>query len=162
VLALIVALLSVISAVAPAAYMSWNNRSDTYARVLGSDFIKLDVDPNVPVILMLAANKGGRPSLVKSARLVSVDAGIDETLMTIANPTDRLVEASKTTIVKLTTLDVKTSLKQADLLEKLKNAQVRVILDVEETGRFGGQFMSHPEDKAEGDVIAALVKKRVP
>jgi len=161
VLALIVALLSILGAVAPASYTVWNNRSDTYTRVLGSDTIKVDGDPNVPVILVLAANKGGRPSLVRSGRLVSAAAGIGETPMTIANPTDRLVPASGTTIIKLTTLDINTDLKQTDILKKLNAAEIKVILDVEETGRLGGQFIGHPDDKAKGAIIAALVQRRV-
>lgn len=161
VLALILSLLSVIGAVVPTLYKAWDNRSDTYVRILGPGVITVDSDTGVPVIVVGVINKGARPSFVKSATLVGAGLPILETPLTIANRKDTLVPAGQTSILNMTTLALNTALRQSALLSKLKSGQVKVIVDVEETGRFGGQALVQRENTVQGVILAGLVRRHV-
>lgn len=158
VLALLVSLISVVSAIAPAAYKAWNNRSDAYVRVIGHSII--DGDAN-PVMLVLVANNGGRPALVRGATLTGKGLPIAPTPLTILDPTQELVLPSKATMLRLTTLEINTPMKRDALLQLLSKGEVTVSVDVEETGRLGGRFVRRQSDDAKGAEIAELVQKRV-
>jgi hypothetical protein len=158
VLALLVSLISVVSAVAPAAYNAWNNRSDAYVRAIGHT---IDNDSNL-VLLVLVANNGGRPALVRGASLVGKGLPIGRTPLTILDPTQKLVLPSKATMLRLTTLQIDTPMTRDSLLELLPKGEVTVSIDVEETGRLGTRFVRRQSDDIKGAEIEALVQKRVP
>jgi hypothetical protein len=161
-LAMIVSLISVLSAVIPASYVAWNYRSDTYVRILGSDTMK-GQNEDIPLLLVLAANNGGRPSFIRGAKVVGIgDVKIDETELAIVDPKDRVVYPSKTTTLRLTTTDVKTTSRRGPLEELLNAGRIKVIVDVEETTRFGRPELQHRSDESKGDVLVAIVQKRVP
>jgi len=157
VLAMIVSLISVLSAVLPAAYKAWNNRSDAYVRVIGH---ALDGDGNA-ALLVLVGNNGGRPALVRGAHLVGKGLPIGKTPLTILDPTQELVLPTKPTMLRLTTLDINTPAKRDALLALLPQGTITVSLDVEETGRLGGRFVRQQSDEAKGAEIEELVRKRV-
>ncbi|HEY6138434.1 MAG TPA: zinc ribbon domain-containing protein [Thermoanaerobaculia bacterium] len=157
VLALLVSLISILSAVAPAAYKAWNNRSNAYVRVIGHT---LDNDSN-PVLLVLVANDGGRPALVRGAAMAGKGLPIGTTPLTILDPTQELVLPSKSTMLRLTTLDINTPAKRDALLALLPAGEITVTVEVEETGRLGRRVIRQQSDVAKGVQIAELVQKRV-
>lgn len=157
VLALLVSLISILSAVVPAAYKAWNNRSDAYVRVIGHT---VDNDSN-PVLLVLVANNGGRPALIRGATLVGKGLPIGSTPLTILDPTQELVLPSKATMLRLTTLDINTPAKRDALLALLPKGEITVSVEVEETGRLGRRFTRQQSDVAKGAQIEELVQKRV-
>jgi hypothetical protein len=157
VLALLVSLISILSAVAPAAYRAWNNRSDAYVRVIGHT---LDNDSN-PVLLVLVANDGGRPALVRGATMVGNGLPIGITPLTILDPTQELVLPSKSTMLRLTTLELNTKARRDPLLALLPKGEIIVSVEVEETGRLGRRVTRQQSDVAKGAQIAELVQKRV-
>lgn len=69
-LALLISLISVLSAVVPPALAHFANHSHTYVRILGDEALPVEGSPfPEPTILLLVANNGKRPSLVKSASI---------------------------------------------------------------------------------------------
>jgi hypothetical protein len=160
VLALILSLVSVISAVAPAAYTAWNNRSDTYVRFIAESTMENKNDP-IPVLTVLVVNNGGRPALVRRASLTGNGLPIDANELRILNATDKLVLPAKTAMLRLTTTQLKARKRRNDLLAMLNQGSVTITVDVEETGRLGGRKIRSHSDEAKGADIEELVKKRV-
>src|SRR4051794_7150620 len=159
VLALLVSLVAVISAVAPAAYQAWNNRSDTYVRAIGQTTIDND---SIPVLLVLVANNGGRPALVRGASMVGKGLPIALTPLTIVDPTQELVLPSRTAMLRLTALEINTPMHGEALGKLLAKGDVTINVDIEETGRLGGRFVRRQSDDMKGANLELLVQKRVP
>ena len=164
VLALLISLISVVSAVAPAAYRAWNNRSNTYVRILGPSSMSLDGDPNVPLLLVLVVNNGGRPSLVRRAMLVGDGLAIGETELKIPDTDSEqtIVLPSKTVTLRLSTTEITTTMKRKALLASLHKGKVKVVVEIDETGRLGGRYTHQQHDEMNGGVLANLVTKLVP
>ena len=157
VLALLISLISVVSAVAPAAYSAWNNRSDAYVRVIGHSI------DSKPVLLVLVANNGGRPALVRRASLVGKGLPIGSTELDILDPTQKLVLPSKATMLRLrpANFEINTSVDLDRLLELLPKGEVTVSVEVEETGRLGSRVVRPQSDDTKGAEIEDLVRKYV-
>ena len=132
----------------------WNNRSDTYVRVVGPD------KDSHNVLLVLVANNGGRPALVRGASLVGKELHIDRTELEILDSTQKLILPSTATMLRLSVANWKitTSVDRDQLLKLLPKGEVTVSVEVEETGWFGGRFVRRQSDDAKGALIEELVR----
>ncbi|HYR27641.1 MAG TPA: hypothetical protein VEU30_04205 [Thermoanaerobaculia bacterium] len=170
-LALILSIISLLSAVLPPLYNYLTNRSETYVRVLGSeDFLKEgEAEPDAAIVV-LVANNGKRASFVKSATLTFAKKGKD---VIHASDAEHLEVLDKDALIlpdkplrlhfdgsMLARLDKRT--KQTVMNEVLAGRLVTLTVTVEETGRDGKPFDASVPHTFKADKIYKWMDARVP
>lgn len=150
-IALVISLISVISAAVPPVLAYYANRSQTFVRVLGDGTYPGEVPEHT--IVVLAANNGKRPSFVKSAsiRFKGIDAA--PTQLHILNVDSKLILPESQVRLHLTAIHVAHRGTKDKILESLATGTATVTVVVEETDIRGNFFDAAP---APSHVIKAI------
>jgi hypothetical protein len=164
-LALILSIISVISAIAPPVVRHYSNHSETYVRVLGPGKFKGDRPEEDLTIRVLVLNNGKRASFVKSASL-TFDKTIhaDDTELEVKNPDDALVAPEKSATLHFSVASVGRhgQKKKQDVLDEvLAGGEVTIKVTVEETDRNGKLFDAFPAHRIRADKIYNWMTDRV-
>jgi hypothetical protein len=155
VLALILSIISVASAVGPATYRAWNYRSNSYMRILGPTADRLE-------ILVAVGNDGDQPSVVRSVEMTFRDVPIEPVVMKIANPQDQVIAAGKSIVLHLTITDMallpsarnaKNEVAQSDL----KKGRIVLHATIEETSRTGGHYAQSDDHRVVDEAPAIYI-----
>ena len=171
-LALLVSLISVLTATVPRILEAWNYGSDTRVRLIGIETIKqtengIEVETNA--IRIAASNSGkGYAAIVRKASIAFDEAlEIEPADLDIANPEDTLVLAEKSNVAKLvltgglkrTAAKTKT---RAEILELLRDHNVTVTVWVEETRPFRGPRLETRTDSVPGEQLREFIAEHTP
>ena len=164
-LALILSIISVMSAVVPPVLRYYSNHSETYVRVLGPGKFKGDNREEDLTIRALVLNNGKRASFVKSASL-TFDNTIhaEATDLEVKNTDDALVAPEKSAILHFSAPSVGRrgqKRKQEVLDEILAGGKVTIKVTVEETDRNGKLFDAFPAHRLRADKIYNWMAHRV-
>lgn len=157
-IALLISLISVISAVVPPTLGYLANRSHTYVRILGER--ELQAAQNAypqKAILVLVANNGKRPSLVKSASISFEGINAAPTELVIHEADQKLVSPEKQVLFHLTTDEVART-------KAVSSAPVyaTITVTVEETDVRGNLVEAAPEHRVAATIIADWMERYVP
>jgi len=169
-LALILSIISVISAVAPPVVRYFSNHSETYVHVLGTGRIAEE-----PTIRVLVVNSGKRASFVKSARIIFDRSGqkridADETDLEVKNPDDALIAPGEHAVIQFSVgsvarvigADNKTITSKSDVLKQvLLGGNIMIRVTVEETNRDGKPFDAFPNSGIRSDKLYDWMVLRV-
>lgn len=168
-LALILSIISVISAVAPPVVRHFTNHSETYVRVLGPGRFKAVDQPEAAeeqTIRVLVANNGRRASFVKSAQLIFDDSiHAVNTELEVKNPDDALVPPDKNATLhffSVASVGRREGKSKDDVLkEALAGGMVMIKVTVEETDRNGKPFDAFPDHRIKADKLYTWMEFRV-
>jgi ribosomal protein L40E len=164
VLALIVSIISVLSATLPSMYRAWNYRSDTYVRLLGVQPLATGAKNAPLVILALVGNDGGRPAVVRGARLSFASTiPLAPTPLNIVNSADKLVQPDKAVAIQLTIDHLERTGQEntQQILDALATGKATIEIDVEQTSRFGSRVSQRQFDSAEAALLTEWVATHV-
>jgi hypothetical protein len=147
-LALLISLISVLSATVPPALAHFANRSRTYVRILGESTFQQDENAHPETaILLLVSNNGKRPSIVKSASIAFDGIDAAPVALTILDGDKKLVLPEKQVQLHVTAehpISRTNGISRDDLLNSLGKGQAIITVDVEETGVDGNFFDASP------------------
>ena len=146
-LALVLSLLSVLSATVPPVMAYFGNRSQTYVRIVGEAQYAANPD-DIPeqAVRVLVVNNGKRPSMVKSAVISFPGLAAEETPLVVLNAADALILPEKHAYILLSSDSVrrKGSATKQQILDALATGKARIDLNVEETDRNGNFYDAAP------------------
>jgi predicted nucleic acid-binding Zn ribbon protein len=146
-LALVLSLLSVLSATVPPVLAYFANRSQTYVRIIGEGtYAESTGDVPELTIRVLVVNNGKRPSMVKSAIISFPGLAAEDTPLAVLNAADALILPEKHAYIHLSTGSVRRKGKatKPEILDTLTTGKARIALDVEETDRNGDFYDAAP------------------
>lgn len=146
-LALVISLISVLTAAVPPVLAYFANRSNTFVRVLGDGTYQPEgASREERTILILAANNGKRPSIVRSASIRFTGIGAAPTELSILNIDQKLILPEHQVLLHLTAdrVDRTGGSTRKQILDALDQAQAIVTVVVEETDIRGNFFDAAP------------------
>lgn len=160
-IALLLSLISVTSAVVPPALGYLTNRSHTYVRILGEGELKTDADAYPQkAILLLVANNGRRPSIVKSASISFENINAAPTDLEIHEAEKKLVLPEQQLLFHLTADQIARTSAPAGIAASPVYATITVT--VEETDIRGNLFDAKPAHRVAATTIADWMDRYVP
>ncbi len=146
-LALVLSLLSVLSATVPPVLAYFANRSQTYVRIVGEGkYAENSGDIPEHTVRVLVVNNGKRPSMVKSAVISFPGLAAEDTPLGVLNTADALILPETHAYIHLSTGSVrrKGNATKQEILDALVNGKARIDLNVEETDRNGDFYDAAP------------------
>jgi predicted nucleic acid-binding Zn ribbon protein len=155
-LALILSIISVLSAVLPALYKAWNHRSRSYIRILGPA-------ADGKSLLIAVGNDGSRPAVVQSLamefdgiRLENVPA------MEILNREAQLILPEKSVVLQITVFDLvaKKGVSIENVPDDLDKGRITVKARIIETSITGEHYV-HPDDDDVSDKAPGIYIKEM-
>jgi hypothetical protein len=163
VLALLVALISVLSAAVPLAYRAWNYRSDTTVYLLGAaDSEKA----GGPVVMVAVTNDGLRPAVVQEAIKLSWETPpipLMTSTLRILNPQSRIVLPGQTSVLELTGAGVGVIGKPTptDVEQALLTGNAIVTLGIDQTSRLGCHAQEYSQARVKASMLETWLKGKV-
>lgn len=135
-LALILSIISVLSAVIPPIYRYLANHSQTNIRVLGVRDYQENTQVPEKTIAVLAANRGKRTSFIRSATL-RFSGGSIPTVLRVRNIVDQAVQPEKNVVLYLTA-DTMSGMTPAEVYAWLeRRGAATVVVNIDEIDRDG-------------------------
>ena len=155
-LALLVSLISVISAIVPPVLRYFTNHSQTYIRVLGDGTFRAEGEGRPDrTIKVLAANNGKRSSIVESASIRFAGIGAAPAVLEIRNLDQTLILPEKQVVLHLSADHIGRvgTATREEILAAVERGRATITLNVEETGIDGHFFSATPAHTINTDRI---------